>query len=133
MPGRPLAGEAGRRAHDAARAYALSAQAHDRSGRVHVEGMDGMTQFSFNGIGVSFGATTILRDVTFTVAAEKWGDRAKRVGEDDALSDAHRRAEPVDGRYRQDAELQAAVLDQAPRVCRGHHGVKLQWPMPSAT
>ncbi|HMN07410.1 MAG TPA: ATP-binding cassette domain-containing protein [Gemmatimonadaceae bacterium] len=33
-----------------------------------------MTQFSFNGIGVSFGATTILRDVTFTVAAgEKWG------------------------------------------------------------
>jgi ATP-binding cassette, subfamily F, member 3 len=33
-----------------------------------------MTQFSFNGVGVSFGATTILRDVTFTVAAgEKWG------------------------------------------------------------
>ncbi len=33
-----------------------------------------MTQFSFNGVGVSFGATTVLRDVTFTVAAgEKWG------------------------------------------------------------
>ncbi|MFP5354364.1 MAG: ATP-binding cassette domain-containing protein, partial [Gemmatimonadota bacterium] len=33
-----------------------------------------MTQFSFNGVGVSFGATTILRDVTFTVGeGEKWG------------------------------------------------------------
>ncbi len=33
-----------------------------------------MTQFSFNGVGVSFGATTILRDLTFTVGAgEKWG------------------------------------------------------------
>jgi len=34
----------------------------------------GVTQFSFNGVGVSFGATTILRDLTFTVGAgEKWG------------------------------------------------------------
>lgn len=33
-----------------------------------------MTQFSFNGVGVSFGATTILRDLTFTVGeGEKWG------------------------------------------------------------
>lgn len=33
-----------------------------------------MTQFSCNGVGVSYGATTILRDLTFTVAAgEKWG------------------------------------------------------------
>ncbi|MEO6445406.1 MAG: ABC-F family ATP-binding cassette domain-containing protein [Gemmatimonadaceae bacterium] len=33
-----------------------------------------MTQFSFNGVGVQFGATTILKDVSFTVAAgDKWG------------------------------------------------------------
>ena len=33
-----------------------------------------MTQFSFNGVGVQFGATTVLRDVSFTVdAGEKWG------------------------------------------------------------
>ena len=33
-----------------------------------------MTQLSLSNIVVSFGATTILEDVTFTVAAgEKWG------------------------------------------------------------
>ncbi|MFN8668230.1 MAG: ATP-binding cassette domain-containing protein [Gemmatimonadaceae bacterium] len=33
-----------------------------------------MTQFSFNSVGVSFGATPILRDLTFTVGeGEKWG------------------------------------------------------------
>jgi ATP-binding cassette subfamily F protein 3 len=33
-----------------------------------------MTQISFSGVGVSFGATTLFSDVTFTVAAgERWG------------------------------------------------------------
>ncbi|MEO6332213.1 MAG: ATP-binding cassette domain-containing protein, partial [Gemmatimonadaceae bacterium] len=33
-----------------------------------------MTQISFNGVGVSFGASTIFSDISFTVAAgERWG------------------------------------------------------------
>ena len=33
-----------------------------------------MTQLTFGGVGVDFGATTLFSDVTFTVAAgERWG------------------------------------------------------------
>src|SRR5579862_48136 len=61
-------------AQDATRAVAE--QAHDWRGRGHVARLGGgrVTQIALSQVDVEFGATTLLTDVTFTVAAgERWG------------------------------------------------------------
>src|SRR5690606_16708492 len=79
--GRAVAREARRRAappaHAARAAGGEGSEGVERGcGRAGVEelGGAGMTQISVSGVAVEFGATTLLKDVTFTVAAgERWG------------------------------------------------------------
>ncbi len=73
-----------------------------------------MTQFSFNGIGVSFGATTILRDVTFTVAAgEKWGIIGRNgAGKTTLFRLLTAAMQPSVGSMAKTPNLRFAVLDQ---------------------
>ena len=73
-----------------------------------------MTQFSFNGVGVSFGATTILRDVTFTVAAgEKWGIIGRNgAGKTTLFRLLTAAMQPSVGTMAKTPNLRFAVLDQ---------------------
>jgi len=73
-----------------------------------------MTQFSFNGVGVSFGATTILRDVTFTVAAgEKWGVIGRNgAGKTTLFRLLTGEMQPTTGTTAKTPNLRFAVLDQ---------------------
>ncbi|MBK6487600.1 MAG: ABC-F family ATP-binding cassette domain-containing protein [Gemmatimonadetes bacterium] len=73
-----------------------------------------MTQFSFNGVGVSFGATTILRDVTFTVAAgEKWGVIGRNgAGKTTLFRLLTAAMQPSVGTMAKTPNLRFAVLDQ---------------------
>ncbi|MEP7384206.1 MAG: ABC-F family ATP-binding cassette domain-containing protein [Gemmatimonadota bacterium] len=73
-----------------------------------------MTQFSFNGIGVSFGATTILRDVTFTVAeGEKWGIIGRNgAGKTTLFRLLTAAMQPSVGSMAKTPNLRFAVLDQ---------------------
>lgn len=73
-----------------------------------------MTQFSFNGVGVSFGATTILRDVSFTVAAgEKWGVIGRNgAGKSTLFRLLTGEMQPSAGTTARTPGLRFAVLDQ---------------------
>ena len=73
-----------------------------------------MTQFSFNGVGVSFGATTILRDVTFTVGAgEKWGVIGRNgSGKTTLFRMLTGEQSPTTGTIARTPGLRVAVLDQ---------------------
>ncbi len=73
-----------------------------------------MTQFSFNGVGVSFGATTVLRDVTFTVAAgEKWGVIGRNgAGKTTLFRLLTGAMQPTTGTTAKTPNLRFAVLDQ---------------------
>lgn len=73
-----------------------------------------MTQFSFNGVGVSFGATTILRDVTCTVAAgEKWGVIGRNgAGKTTLFRLLTGAMQPTVGTTARTPNLRFAVLDQ---------------------
>jgi ATP-binding cassette subfamily F protein 3 len=73
-----------------------------------------MTQFSFNGVGVSFGATTVLRDVTFTVAAgEKWGIIGRNgAGKTTLFRLLMGAMQPTVGTTARTPNLRFAVLDQ---------------------
>ena len=54
---------------------------------------DQVTQLAVSGAGVEFGATTLFKDITFTVARRRalGNRRPERHGQDDAVSAAHRR------------------------------------------
>ncbi len=73
-----------------------------------------MTQFSFNGVGVSFGATTILRDVTFTVGeGEKWGVIGRNgSGKTTLFRMLTGEQSPTTGTIAKTPGLRFAVLDQ---------------------
>ncbi len=73
-----------------------------------------MTQFSFNGVGVSFGATTILRDVTFTVGeGEKWGVIGRNgSGKTTLFRMLTGAMSPTRGTIARTPNLRFAVLDQ---------------------
>jgi len=84
-----------------------------------------MTQFSFNGVGVSFGATTILRDVTVTVAAgEKWGVIGRNgSGKTTLFRMLTGEIGPTSGSIARTPNLRFAVLDQH----RAFPGVTTVW------
>ncbi len=84
-----------------------------------------MTQFSFNGVGVSFGAATILRDVTFTVAAgEKWGIIGRNgAGKTTLFRLLTAAMQPSAGTIAKTQNLRFAVLDQH----RDFPGVTTVW------
>ena len=73
-----------------------------------------MTQFSFNGVGVQFGATTVLRDVSFTVdAGEKWGVIGRNgSGKTTLFRILTGEQTPTSGTVAKTANLKFAVLDQ---------------------
>jgi ATP-binding cassette subfamily F protein 3 len=73
-----------------------------------------VTQFSFNGVGVSFGASTILRDVTFTVGAgEKWGVIGRNgSGKTTLFRMLTGEQNPTTGTIAKTPGLRFAVLDQ---------------------
>ena len=73
-----------------------------------------MTQFSFNGVGVQFGATTVLKDVSFTVAAgDKWGVIGRNgSGKTTLFRILTGDQNPSAGTIAKTANLKFAVLDQ---------------------
>lgn len=73
-----------------------------------------MTQFSFNGVGVQFGATTILKNVSFTVAAgEKWGVVGRNgSGKTTLFRILTGKTQPSSGAVARTPNLRFAVLDQ---------------------
>jgi ATP-binding cassette, subfamily F, member 3 len=73
-----------------------------------------VTQFSLNGVGVSFGATTILRDVTFTVGeGEKWGVIGRNgSGKTTLFRMLMGKQDPSAGTIAKTPGLRFAVLDQ---------------------
>lgn len=73
-----------------------------------------MTQFSLNGVGVQFGATTILRNVSCTVAAgEKWGVIGRNgSGKTSLFRVITGEMQPTSGTVARTPTLRFAVLDQ---------------------
>ena len=84
-----------------------------------------MTQFSFNGVGVQFGATTVLRDVSCTVdAGEKWGVIGRNgSGKTTLFRILTGDQTPTSGTVAKTANLKFAVLDQH----RNFPGVTTVW------
>ncbi len=73
-----------------------------------------MTQFSLNGVGVQFGATTVLRNVSCTVAAgEKWGVIGRNgSGKTTLFRILTGEMQPTAGSVARTPNLRFAVLDQ---------------------
>ena len=84
-----------------------------------------MTQFSLNGVGVQFGATTVLRNVSFTVdAGEKWGVIGRNgSGKTTLFRILTGERQPSSGSVARTPNLRFAVLDQH----RAFPGVTTVW------
>ncbi len=84
-----------------------------------------MTQFSFNGVGVQFGATTVLKNVSCTVAAgEKWGVIGRNgSGKTTLFRILTGEMQPTSGTVARTPNLRFAVLDQH----RDFPGVTTVW------
>ncbi|MEO7963078.1 MAG: ATP-binding cassette domain-containing protein, partial [Gemmatimonadaceae bacterium] len=84
-----------------------------------------MTQVSLNGVGVQFGATTVLRNVSCTVAAgEKWGVIGRNgSGKTTLFRILSGEMQPSSGTVARTANLRFAVLDQH----RDFPGVTTVW------
>ena len=84
-----------------------------------------MTEFSFNGVGVQFGATTVLRNISFTVdAGEKWGVVGRNgSGKTTLFRILTGEMQPSSGSVARTPNLRFAVLDQH----RAFPGVTTVW------
>ncbi len=84
-----------------------------------------MTQLSFNGVGVSFGASTIFSDVSFTVAAgERWGIVGRNgTGKTTLFRLLTGQLEPSTGTVVRQPGLRVSLLEQH----REFHGAEMVW------
>ncbi|HUR92353.1 MAG TPA: ABC-F family ATP-binding cassette domain-containing protein [Gemmatimonadaceae bacterium] len=84
-----------------------------------------MTQISFNGVGVSFGASTIFSDVSFTVAAgERWGIVGRNgTGKTTLFRLLTGELEPSRGSVVRQPGLRVSLLEQH----REFHGAEMVW------
>jgi len=84
-----------------------------------------LTQISFNGVGVSFGASTIFSDVSFTVAAgERWGIVGRNgTGKTTLFRLLTGELEPSRGTVVRQPGLRVSLLEQH----REFHGADMVW------
>ena len=84
-----------------------------------------MTQLSFNGVGVSFGASTIFSDISFTVAAgERWGIVGRNgTGKTTLFRLLTGQLEPSRGTVVRQPGLRVSLLEQH----REFHGAEMVW------
>ena len=84
-----------------------------------------MTQISFNGVGVSFGASTIFSDISFTVAAgERWGIVGRNgTGKTTLFRLLTGELEPSRGSVVRQPGLRVSLLEQH----REFHGAETVW------